>query len=95
VRWRWAGAVALSRDAHLSDDEAIANMGHPEVGHPPQSPKLQQVKIVGGLCGRKEACADKEALRHDRAMGRKGLNGESRHLPDHHWEGNDGRPKLV
>jgi hypothetical protein len=29
---RWAGAVALSRDAHLSDDEAVAKMGHPEVG---------------------------------------------------------------
>jgi hypothetical protein len=32
---RWAGAVALSRDAHLSDDEAVAKMGHPEVGYVP------------------------------------------------------------
>jgi hypothetical protein len=23
------GAVALARDAHLSDDEAVAKMGHP------------------------------------------------------------------
>ena len=30
--WRWAGAVALSRDAHLSDDEAVAKMGHPDLG---------------------------------------------------------------
>ena len=29
---KWAGAVALSRDAHLSDDEAIAKMGHPAFG---------------------------------------------------------------
>ena len=29
------GAVALARDAHLSDDETVAKMGHPEVGHPP------------------------------------------------------------
>jgi hypothetical protein len=27
--WKWAGAVALKRDAHLSDDEAVAKMGHP------------------------------------------------------------------
>jgi hypothetical protein len=46
---RGTGAVALSRDAHvppprtknvrrgprLSDDEAVAKMGHPDVGHPP------------------------------------------------------------
>ena len=37
VEWRWAGAVALLRDAHLSDDEAVVKMGHPEVGHPPRS----------------------------------------------------------
>ena len=38
LRWvgRGAGAVALSRDAHLSDDEAIAKMGHPNPGHPPR-----------------------------------------------------------
>ncbi len=36
VGGRWAGAVALSRDAHLSDDEAVAKMGHPDVGHPPE-----------------------------------------------------------
>ena len=45
LRLRWAGAVrvcrvwesavALSRDAHLSDDETVAKMGHPDVGHPP------------------------------------------------------------
>jgi hypothetical protein len=34
LRWRWAGAVALSRDAHLSDDEAVAKMAHPDLGHP-------------------------------------------------------------
>lgn len=32
--WRGAGAVALPRDAHLSDDEAVAKMGHPDLGHP-------------------------------------------------------------
>ena len=26
-----AGAVALSRETHLSDDEAVAKMGHPGV----------------------------------------------------------------
>ena len=26
---RWAGAVAPARDAHLSDDETVAKMGHP------------------------------------------------------------------
>jgi hypothetical protein len=35
---KWAGAVALSRDAHLSYDEAVAKMGHPELGHPPSPP---------------------------------------------------------
>jgi hypothetical protein len=39
--WRWAGAVALSRDAHLSDDEAIAKMGHPDVGYPPAISSLR------------------------------------------------------
>ena len=29
--WGWARAVALSRDAHLSDDEAVAKMGHPDL----------------------------------------------------------------
>ncbi len=29
------GAVAPSRDAHLSGDEAVAKMGHPDLGHPP------------------------------------------------------------
>lgn len=24
--------VALARDAHLSDDEAVAKMGHPDLG---------------------------------------------------------------
>ena len=33
VRWRWAGAVALSRDAHLSDDEAVAKIGRPDRIH--------------------------------------------------------------
>jgi hypothetical protein len=28
------GAVALSRDAHLIGDEAVAKMGHPEAGRP-------------------------------------------------------------
>ena len=31
----WERAVALSRDAHLSDDETVAKMGHPDVGRPP------------------------------------------------------------
>jgi hypothetical protein len=29
VLWAWAGAVAPWRDAHPSDDEAVARMGHP------------------------------------------------------------------
>ena len=30
--------VALSHDAHLSDNETVAKMGHPDVGHPPFGP---------------------------------------------------------
>ena len=32
VGWRWAERSRLSRDTHLSDDEAVAKMGHPVVG---------------------------------------------------------------
>jgi len=35
--------VALSRDAPLSDNETVAKMGHPDVGHPPADDAISEV----------------------------------------------------